>query len=93
MDTALPLNAVLLQGCSVADLEKMVKTAVRAEVKDLLEAQKKDSPKMLKRKEAAAFLGVSLPTLDRYADAGLVAARHIGGRTYFNEKELLNLRK
>ena len=44
---------------------------------------------LVKRVDASKMLGVSLPTLDAYAKAHILHPRHVGGRVYYLESELL----
>ena len=81
-------NAVLLQGCTLQDIEKMINRAVSECMKEFYETIKERPPVLIKRKEAAKRLGVSLPTLDAYAKAGFLQVKHLGGRVYFEESEI-----
>ncbi len=83
-----PQNAVLLQGCTLADIERMINKAVGERMKTFYESIKERPPVLIKRKVAAERLGISLPTLDAYAKAGILHARHIGGRVYFDEADV-----
>jgi hypothetical protein len=93
MQTLQTNNAVLIQGCTLADIEAMVNRAVEKRMKDFYENIKAKPPVLIKRKDAAERLGVSLPTLDAYAKAGFLHAQHLGGRIYFIEEEVEQYRK
>ena len=86
--TTSPSNAVLLQDCTLQDIEKMINRAISERMKEFYEAIKEKPPVLIKRKEAARRLGVSLPTLDAYAKAGFLQVKHLGGRVYFEESEV-----
>ena len=47
---------------------------------------------LVKRKDAAAMLGVSLPTIDKYGRYGILHPRHVGGRVFYEESELLSVK-
>lgn len=88
MQTANTPNAVLIQGATLADIERMIDKAVEKRMSAFYESIKEKPPALIKRKEAASRLGVSLPTLDAYAKAGFIRPHHLGGRIYFNEAEI-----
>ncbi len=83
-----PQNAVLLQGCTLADIERMINKAVGERMNAFYESIKERPPVLIKRKVAAERLGVSLPTLDMYAKHGFLRAQHLGGRVYFDEADV-----
>ena len=84
-------NSVLVQGVSIHDVECMIDRAVRKAVSDFYASLQAKEPVLVRRKDAAMRLGVSLPTLDAYARAGIMHARHIGGRVFYDEEELSNI--
>ena len=86
-------NAVLIQDCTLADIEAMVNRAVDKRMKEFYENIKEKPPVLIKRKEAAKRLGVSLPTLDQYAKAGFFRVQHLGGRIYFEEAEVIKYKQ
>ena len=93
MPTPIPTpNAVLIQSCSLADIEAMVNRAVDKRMKDFYERIKDKPAVLVRRKDAAKMIGRSLPTIDAYAKAGILHARHIGGCVFFEEDELLSIK-
>lgn len=84
-------NSVLIQGATLADIEAMVSRAVERRMSEFYERIKEKPPVLVRRKEAAKMIGRSLPTLDAYAKAGILHARHIGGCVYYEEGELLSV--
>ena len=86
-------NAVLIQGVTVANIEAIVERAVERRISAFYERVKSKPPVLVKRKEAARMLGISLPTIDGYSKAGILHARHVGGRVYFEEEEIKNYKK
>ena len=49
----------------------------------------KTNKKLMTRKEAAAFLSVSLTTLKAWTDQKFIKAYKLGGRVYYKEKEIM----
>ncbi len=82
-------NAVLIQGATLADIEAMVSRAVERRMSEFYNRVKAKQPVLVRRKDAAKMIGRSLPTIDAYAKAGILHARHIGGCVFFDEDELL----
>ena len=78
----------MVQGATLADIEAMVNRAVEKRMAAFYESIRKKPPVLVSRKEAARLIGVSLPTLDAYAKAGILHSRHIGGRVFFLQEEL-----
>ena len=82
-------NSVLVQGATLADIEAMVNRAIDSRIKEFYESIRSKPPVLIKRKEAAKILGVSLPTLDAYGKFGILHPKHVGGRVFYQEDELL----
>lgn len=85
-------NAVLIQSVSLSDIESMIDKAVERKLDDLCDRLTTKRGVLVKRKDAARMIGVSLPTIDGYAKAGFLHARHIGGRVFFDEDELMSIK-
>jgi excisionase family DNA binding protein len=54
-----------------------------------------DNPKqnlleLLTRREAADFFRISLPTLHKWVNEGLIRSYELGGRVYFKRDELIS---
>ena len=81
-------NAVLLMNCTLTDLEKMIDRAIAKRMKDFYESLRQKPPVLVKRKEAAAMLGISTVTLDKYAKFKLLHVKHVGGRCFYELDEL-----
>lgn len=82
-------NCVLIQGCTLQDIEKMVCRAVDARMAAFYETIKEKPPVMVPRIEVAKRLGISLPTLDAYGKHNILHPKHLGGRIYYNEAEII----
>ena len=86
-------NAVLIQNATLADLEAMVSRAVERRLSSFAAQLMRERNAPVRRKDAASLLGVSLPTLDAYAKCGLLHARHVGGKVFFDADELARFGK
>ena len=86
-------NAVLIQGATLEDIERMVSTAVDRRIESFYKSVINTKPVLVRRKDAARMIGVSLPTIDAYAKYGILHPRHIGGRVFFDETELSSIKR
>ena len=50
--------------------------------------EKDDLPELLTRKQAAEYLGVTVGTLDKYDQKGILTKKYIGGRPLFERDAL-----
>lgn len=82
-------NSVLIQNATLSEIERMIDRAVARRIEDFYESVRSKPSPLVRRKEAARMLGVSLPTLDAYGKHGLLHPRHVGGRVFYKEEELL----
>jgi excisionase family DNA binding protein len=53
-----------------------------------IEPKKEETAKYLTRIEACKALKISLPTLSRYSELGLIPAKRIGNRILYSEEDL-----
>ena len=81
-------NAVLIQGASLSDIEAMISRAVDRRMREFYDSIREKPPVLVRRKDAAVMLGVSLPTIDAYGRHGILHPRHVGGRVFYEEREL-----
>lgn len=88
MVTDTPQNAVLIQGATLQDLERMIDKAIKARMEAFYESIRTKPEVLIKRKEAASILGVSLPTLDKYAQFHILHPKHVGGRVFYTQSEI-----
>lgn len=68
-------------------LEELIKRAIREEL-SYLKVSTNSVSKFLSRKEAAKFLGVSLPTLGFWSKKGLVPSYRISSRVLYKLTDL-----
>ena len=81
-------NSVLIQGATLADIERMIDRAVAKRMEDFYKPIQPKPDPLVKRVDAAKQLGVSLPTLDNYGKHGILHPRHVGGRIYYTQSEI-----
>ncbi len=86
---SIPVNSVLIQGATLADIEKMINRAVDTRMQAFYDTIKEKPPIYIKRREVAARLGLSLPTVDAYGKHGILHPKHLGGRIYYDEAEII----
>lgn len=86
-------NAVLIQGATLSDIERMIDKAVERRISAFYASLQKKEPTLVRRKDAAVLLGISLPTLDAYGRCGILHPHHIGGRVFYSEEELLSVKR
>ena len=81
-------NSVLIQGATLADIERMIDRAIAKRMENFYQSIQPKPDPLVKRVDAAKQLGVSLPTLDNYGKFGILHPRHVGGRIYYAQSEL-----
>lgn len=84
MDT---LNNNLAVTLTIAQMHDLMMEVVREALKSI-EPPKEERPKYLTRLEACKALKISLPTLNRYSELGLILAKRIGNRILYSEEDL-----
>lgn len=88
MGTEALQNAILIQGVTLEDLERMIDRAIKVRMEAFYESIRTKPEVLIKRKEAARLLGVSLPTLDAYGRVGILHPKHVGGRVFYTQSEI-----
>ena len=81
-------NSVLIQGATLADIERMIDRAVAKRMEDFYKSIQPKPDPLIKRVDAAKQLSVSLPTLDNYGKYGILHPQHCGGRVYYAQSEI-----
>lgn len=85
--------AFYLQGIEISDLEALIKKLIAEGIIDVLHKNEqrppqKDKSKYLTRHEVAALLSISLPTLSRYSQEGIIQSYRIGSRVRYKAEEV-----
>ena len=92
-DNSQLVNSVLIQGATLSDIERMINRAVDARMKAFYDSIREKPPVYIRRHEAARLLSVSLPTLDAYGKHGILHPKHLGGRVFYDEAEIISFSK
>ena len=79
-------NSILIRNLTAEELQNLIRSTIREELRLIL--PKKGDPKYLTRKEVAAFLKISLPTLHEYTKAGIVNGFRIGTRILYKMEDI-----
>jgi len=69
------------------DLKTLIQETVQRTISQTL--QKKELEKIYSKKEAAEYLNVSQPTIDRWRDQKRINYSKIGGKVTFTETDLI----
>lgn len=84
-------NSILIRNLTVEELQDIIRTTVREEIQQT-STFKNNETRYLTRKEAAAFLKISLPTLNNYTKVGIINGFRVGTRVLYKLEDLeLNL--
>lgn len=86
-------NATLINFMSPHDVEVLVARVIDERMKKFYEMCQPKADKLISRIESSKILGLSLPTIDKYTKHGLLHVRHIGGRCYFLESEIMSYKE
>lgn len=70
---------------TISQLSDLIKLWVYQFQTELVGDDASESKKYLTRKETAKFLHISLPTLDKYTDLGIIHGHRLGSRILYKE--------
>lgn len=79
-------NSILIRNLTIEELQNIIRSTIKEELRNL--ETKKDESRYLTRKETAAFLKISLPTLYQYTRTGRINGYRIGSRVLYKLEEL-----
>jgi hypothetical protein len=79
-------NSILIRNITVEELQELIRSAIREELQ--IHMPKKGESRYLSRNEVAAFLKISLPTLHRYTQIGVVKGFRIGTRILYKLEDI-----
>lgn len=74
---------------TIGQMQSLMMEVVREALKTS-ESKKEETERLYSRKEACSMLKISLPTLSRYMDLGIVKGRRVGTRILILEEDLNN---
>ncbi|MDU1905919.1 MAG: helix-turn-helix domain-containing protein [Dysgonomonas sp.] len=95
------MQNLYLQGISVEDLKSLIRKEVEEVLCKYVEfegkrtsldkcQEDKSSNTLLSRKETAALLSISLPTLSDWTNKGVLKSYRIGGKVFYRDDEVKN---
>ena len=85
------MEQILFTQVPIADLQGYIAQTIKEQFDAIRKAETVPDPdELLTRKEAARYLGLSLPTLHEYTQRGIVTAYRLGSRVRYRRGELLN---
>lgn len=85
------MEQVVFTQVPIADLQGYIAQTIKEQFNALRMAEPAPDPdELVTRKEAARYLGLSLPTLHDYSMKGLVPAFRIGSRVRYRRGDLSN---
>ena len=79
-------NSILIRNISVEELQKVIRSAIKEELQVLM--PKRGESSNLTRNEVTAFLKISLPTLQRYTQLGVIKGFRIGTRILYKLEDV-----
>jgi len=80
-------DSILIRYLTIEELQNIIRSTIREEIQLALD-KKPDENKYLTKKEAAALLKISIPTLHQYTKLGIIKGSRIGTRVLYNLKDL-----
>ena len=84
---------LFLSGLTPQEFQEMLINSLEQVIKPLVSAKESRSTELLTRKEAARLLRISLPTLAKWSEQGIIHAISMGGRIYYSLSEIQNALK
>jgi excisionase family DNA binding protein len=86
------MEQVIFSQVPIADLQGYIAQTIQRELSAILKATTPppDPDELVTRKEAAQYLGLSLPTLHDYTLRGIIPAYRLGSRVRYRKSDLLN---
>lgn len=83
------MNDVVLSPISLKEFETLIRNCVKDELQNLPSSAPQET-EYITRREAAAILGVSLPTLNDWSKRGILTSYTIGTRVRYKKAEVEN---
>jgi len=83
-------NTTSIEIVTPDDLRNIIREVIIEEVPKLMSPHPVPPPTYFTRKEAAKRARITLPTLDKYVEAGRIKAYRLGRRVLFSEEDILN---
>ena len=84
------MEQVLFSQVTRSDIQGWITQTIQHELSVILKAEPAADPdELVTRKQAAQYLGLSLPTLHDYTVRGIVTAYRVGSRVRYRKGDLL----
>jgi len=83
------MEQVIFTQVPIADLQGYIAQTIQRELSAISKAEPATDPdELVTRKQAAKYLGLSLPTLHEYTVRGVVTAYRLGSRVRYRKSDL-----
>jgi len=82
------METTVVIGMSPEELSVLIAKSIREELIKFQPQPHPSNHKLLSRKEAAEYLDISLPTLDKYTKLGRIRGTRLGGRVLYSDEDL-----
>ena len=79
-------NSILIRNITVEELQELIRSTFKEELQVLM--PKRGESRNLTRNEVAALLKISLPTLQRYTQIGVIKGFRIGTRILYKFEDI-----
>lgn len=79
-------NSILIRNITAEELQELIRTVFREELQN--PQPKKGESRNLTRNEVASLLKISLPTLQRYTQIGVIKGFRIGTRILYKIEDI-----
>ncbi len=79
-------NSILIRNITVEELQELIRATIRQELQS--GSPKKGEPRYITRNEAADLLKITLPTLNRYTQLGILKGFRIGTRVLYKMEDI-----
>jgi excisionase family DNA binding protein len=79
---------IILQGISIEEFFQRIEKIIEEKIDEKIKVEKKETVRYLTRKEVAALLRITLPTLHEWTKFGWIPSYRIGTRVLYKEKEV-----
>jgi len=83
------MEQIVLTSLQISDIEQLIARVIRRELEHIQLDLQPDREELLGRREAAAMLGITLPTLRLYTKRGLIPAYRMGARVRYKRGEVI----
>lgn len=79
-------NSILIRNITIEEFQELIRSTMREELQS--SSPKKGETRYITRNEAAALLKITLPTLSRYTQLGVIKGFRIGTRVLYKIEDI-----